>query len=990
METVIATTSFGLSQFGLGQPVWLVALILIVPIVWLGQQRLQALSPVRKWTAMGLRCVGVILLVLLLARLVRVERSEDMTLITVIDRSQSIPENLAISSLDYLETAFKHRPPYDQLAVVDIAEVASIAKLPSADSALPRRNTTLTGRESRLAAGIQMAMAIAPPDSAVRILLSSEGNETAGDLREAARVAAINGIPIDVLALHYQYDREVILRRLAAPSHARTGQSVPLRFVLDSTQDTRGRLILTLNGRAVDLDPDSPEIGSVVDLQVGTNVKTVTLPIDTSGVHEFEAVFVPDDPNTDQIPLNNRAGAVTSVAGPGHVLLADNDGVAGQWLVQQLRDRQIDCQYMRAEEMPRSLVSLLDTDAVILVNTPNPALTFEQQDMLTRYVTELGGGLIMTGGPEALGAGGWIGSPVAEILPVDLDPPQKKQMPKGALALIMHACEMPMGNLWGKRIAAAAVRSLTREDLAGILAYNWNGTGDNWIHPLAPVGDKTAILASIDQMVMGDMPSLHNLLQNAYDALVACDAAQKHVIVISDGDPQGPTAALLSQCKDAGITVSTVGVYPHNNGSLDSLIRVAQLTGGRFYHAQDPAELPHIFIKEAQVVRRPLIWEETFTPQVRFSLSELLKGINGLPPLDGYVLSGPKEGLAQQVLVSELGDPVLATCQSGLGRCVVFTSSVDTRWGSPWLTWDQAPAFWEQVVRWAGKSSQGTDCDIVVDVQGNDVQIQVEAVDQAGSFLSLTHVDAQVITPDMAPENVGLEQVGPGQFRGNFAASAQGSYLVNLRYRKAGSDRLFQKQASVNVPFAPEYQDMQDNTPLLSQVADITGGRMLTEDPNQNDLFDRTGVKIPEARIPLTEPLIKLWLVIFLLDVAVRRVALDVVGAWRKTVHWLRGRRILHTDPTLDRLRVRRAQLKQQLTSRGADQLKARRYEAKSTASDTLPTAKVDDPMPTHEKRSTPVKPDRTAKSGKPTETSHIQQLLDAKRKAKQDREDGK
>ena len=223
-----------------------------------------------------------------------------------------------------------------------------------------------------------------------------------------------------------------------------------------------------------------------------------------------------------------------------------------------------------------------------------------------------------------------------------------------------------------------------REDMAGIVAYNAMGAGGDWVHKLAPVGDKKAILASIDQMVMGDTPSLQAHLQDAYDALSACDAAQKHVIVISDGDPQSPTSQLLSQCKDAGITVSTVAVYPHDPSHVNSLIRVAQLTGGRFYHAQDPAELPHIFIKEAQVVRRPLIWEETFTPQVRFGLSELLKGVNGLPPLDGYVLSGPKEGLAQLVLVSEQGDPVLATCQSGLGRCVVFTSSVDTRWGTPW------------------------------------------------------------------------------------------------------------------------------------------------------------------------------------------------------------------------------------------------------------------------------------------------------------------
>ena len=57
--------------------------------------------------------------------------------------------------------------------------------------------------------------------------------------------------------------------------------------------------------------------------------------------------------------------------------------------------------------------------------------TFQQQEMLCRYVNDLGGGLIMIGGPNSFGAGGWIGSPVAEILPVDLDPPQKKQLPKG-------------------------------------------------------------------------------------------------------------------------------------------------------------------------------------------------------------------------------------------------------------------------------------------------------------------------------------------------------------------------------------------------------------------------------------------------------------------------------------------------------------------------------------------------------------------------------
>ncbi len=71
-------------------------------------------------------------------------------------------------------------------------------------------------------------MAIAPPSDAVRLLLISDGNETEGDLAEAARIAGANSIPIDVLPLRYHHEREVVFKRLVAPTHARSGQSIAL------------------------------------------------------------------------------------------------------------------------------------------------------------------------------------------------------------------------------------------------------------------------------------------------------------------------------------------------------------------------------------------------------------------------------------------------------------------------------------------------------------------------------------------------------------------------------------------------------------------------------------------------------------------------------------------------------------------------------------------------------------------------------------------
>jgi len=969
--------------FYFAQPWWLVASLLLVLIIWLGRQYLAALGPVRRVLAIVLRCLVALILVALLARPMLTRKSLRVTLISVIDRSQSIPVPHQEASLDYLEKALANKMPRDQLGAVDVAEAASISKLPSGDITIRRRNTTLTGGQTKLADGIQMAMAIAPPDTAVRILLVSEGNETAGDLKEAARIAAANKIPIDVLPIRYQYANEVIFTRLAAPAQARSGQTVSLRFILNSTAGASGKLLLNLNGEPVDLVPGSPEIAVPVELDPGTNVKTISMPVGTRGVHEFEVVYMPDDPGQDQIIQNNRASAVTYVAGPGHVLVVDSDGSTAQTLSKALENSDIDVRYGTTADFPDNLSTLMDTDAIILVNTGCGNFTFQQQEMLCRYVSDLGGGLIVIGGAESFGAGGWIGSPVAEILPVDLDPPQKKQLPKGALVLIMHACEMPQGNFWGQRVAVAAANTLSRLDLIGVLAYGWQGGLGEWAFPLAPAGDKKAVISAIKQMRMGDMPSLHSHLQMAYNKLKDCDASQKHVIVISDGDPQDPTTQLLNQCKQAGITCTGVGIFPHSPKDVQSLQRVAQLTGGRFYNVKDPQQLPQIFIKEAQVVRRALILEETFTPEITYSLSEIVQGLSGaLPKLDGYVVTGPKGGLNQVVLASHQADPILATCQAGLGRCAAFTSSIDSRWASSWLQWPGFEGFWEQTIRWAGKPSQSADCEVSADIQGRQVTVNVEAIDPEGKFMRFANIEGQVISPDVESSPIELTQTGPGQYNGRFQANSSGSYIVNLRYKKPGDDeKTHFTHTTVTIPFAPEFRDLTDNAPLLAEVSAITGGRILGSDPNQANLFDPTGLKFPETQLPLLRPLMFVWLVVFLLDVAVRRVVLDVRAMARRVAALASiGKTVRKTDKTLERLQARRRKLRESLDARKAAAVASKRYRASEEYEGELPvadTARQVRPQPESKPEEAP-----PAKAEPGEGSEHIQRLLRAKRKA--------
>ena len=963
------------------EPLWLAGMIILVPVVWLGMKNLITLSKKRRFLAIFFRFLVIAILIALLAEPVITKMNRRMTLIAVIDRSQSIPPGLQQASIDYLANAIEQKEQNDRFAVIDIAENANISRLPSNDTEIKRRNTTLKGQQSNLADGIQKALAISPPDTGTRIVLVSEGNETEGDLKEAAKLAAMNSIPIDVLPLHYDYENEVVFRRIVAPAKTRSSQTISLSFVLESKTYAKGKLQLNLNGKEVDLDSESQLFSIPIELEPGTNKKTISIPVGQSGTHEFEAVFIPDDENQDRIIQNNRASAITYVVGPGHVLIVDSDAQSGEALAKALSNANINVKYTYTEEFPDNLSRLMDTDAIIIANSDSSKFTYQQQEMICRYVNDLGGGLVMTGGPQAFGAGGWIGSPVAEILPVDLDPPQKKQMPKGALILVIDRS----GSMTGEKVeickyaASAAVRLLSQRDIVGVVAFD---AASEWLVPAREAKDKNEMYEQIENIGAGGGTIMGPAMEMAYNELIDTEAAIKHVILLTDGQTSDREFCIEmgNNMAAESITVSTVAIGPERNDQL--LYEISETTGGRYYAVDDPMKIPEIFIKEATVIKRPMIIEQSFTPQVISGFNEIIKGFTtDLPMLDGYILTGPKGGLNQVILASNEVDPVLASCQSGIGRAVAFTSSTDSRWSSSWLQWSDFDSFWEQAVRWVSKAPQSMDCDVTTDVQGNQVFVNVEAIDSEGKYIQFSNIEGRIISPDVSIDDLDLIQIGPGQYSGRFQTQNPGSYIVNLRYKKTGDteEKTLVTDTAITIPFAPEFRDLSDNMPLLTQVTEITGGRMLGSDPNQANLFDYNNVKFPEAQIPLTKPLMYIWLAFFLLDVAIRRLAFDFKAIARKAISFVTlKKKEKKTDATIDILKEKRKQVLEQFQSR-SKQVTARKYVADENFEGDLPIAKAHDkkPLETKVKNEEPVK-QKTSENQE--ESSHIERLLKAKR----------
>src|SRR5690606_20266562 len=120
-----------------------------------------------------------------------------------------------------------------------------------------------------------------------------------------------------------------------------------------------------------------------------------------------------------------------------------------------------------------SLPELQQYDAVILADVPREQFTDNQIKMLVTNTQHMGAGLVMIGGPNSFGAGGWTNSELEQAMPLDFQIKNAKVVPKGALALIMHASELPQGNHWQKVIAREAIQSLGDLDYCALL--HWNG-----------------------------------------------------------------------------------------------------------------------------------------------------------------------------------------------------------------------------------------------------------------------------------------------------------------------------------------------------------------------------------------------------------------------------------------------------------------------------------------------------------------------------------
>lgn len=840
----------------------LLGLLLIPYIIWVDRGSLADVPSTRRCVSLGLRILIITLLVLSLAGVQTVKRSRQLCVFFIVDASDSIPAEKQEAAVKYINTAVEQMRKDDLAGIIVAGTEALVEAAPARQLEFDELRSELSTTRTDLAAAIRLAMAAFPDGTMKKIVLLSDGNENIGNALDEAELAASDDVVVDVVPLVAEYTQEVLAEKLVVPSQLKVGEPFNLKLVARSLQPTTARIRLLRNG----------EYAESWDAELVEGINSLELPqvIDEPGFYSFDCVM---EPAADTLAENNRALGFTVIKGQPRVLYAEGDPGEHEYLLDVLREAKIETDVVGLSGVPMALGQLQQYDSLILSDVRADLISLEQMKMIRAAVRDLGIGLIMLGGEDSFGVGGYYQTPVEDALPVYMDVRRKRRVPSLAIELVIDKSGSMAGGVMGagkmdlaKEAAIATLILMKPQDEIGVICFD---EAYKEVIPLQKAKNKRRLENQIAQIRAGGGTQMYGAMNRAYERLRKTDAKLKHCILLTDGQTGGADHhGLARKMAGHGITISTVAVG--SDSAVGLLQEIAKIGKGNYYFTDSPRSVPRIFTRETMLVSRTFVVEEPFSPRSDPS-SPLLRGLDlaSVPPLLGYVVTTKKE-LSTNAMATPKGDPLLTTWRYGLGRSASFTSDAKRRWAAQWIGWAGFRKFWEQTVRWTIRSVQKSPYQAWVDIEGTEAKVTLEAVNPDGSFVNFLDAEARVIGPGLDSEQLKMEQVAPGRYETTFPALEVGQYVVNVTYKNQDGEAASQV-TGLQVSYPPEYADLAPDQPLLAQMTDTTEGQM---NPEATTAFvkRRSGAR---RATDIWALLAALALLLFPIDVALRRLMIE-------------------------------------------------------------------------------------------------------------------
>jgi Mg-chelatase subunit ChlD len=809
--------------------------------------------------ATALRVLLLALLCIALARPVHTEDATQVAVVALVDVSPSVSDEV-------LEAAHARVQALRAQASIDSLEVATFARTAAhARGSAGFARITSDVPSTDIGSALGFAETLFPPEHVRRVWLLSDGQETHGSALQAAHALSSRGVRVFATTLEGELAREVAVTQLSFPEELRAGQPFEVRVALASTTSTRARVRLFQDGRLVGLDAVRE-----VELHQGQNEVAFRTVVSERGTVELRAEVETelDGLEADRFHENDVFSRSATVIGRPRVLILSPEPSRIEGFARVLAAAEIDPDVRTPRGIPEALAAF---DMVVLANTPVAQVPADAEARIERYVRE-GGTLLVSGGEHALGPGGWQGTRLARILPVSLEGERRRDTPSLALALVIDRSGSMAGEKMelAKEAARATAEVLSPDD--ALLVIGFDSVAERFV-PLQSAGNRAAIQRDIGRLSPRGGTAIFPALDAAYQDLAASHAANRHVILLTDGQTgESGLPELTAAMRAEGITVTTVGVGADVNRAL--LSELADLGGGRSYFTTDPSSVPRIFLSEATTMTQNSLVEE-YVHAEQVSDVAYLRSItwSQAPLLRGYVATEALPPPSVLLLRTDLGDPLLASRPVDRGTTLVWTSDLEGRYAADFLRWQGSPRLFGQLVRAHREEDEASFLPLEATMEGDDLVLTADALDANDNFLRDVSIHARIEGPLHAPTQTTTEldllPVAPGRYRARMPLTHFGAYAVQATHALGGVT-FGASRANPVFPYPREFASLGPDHAAMRALAEAGNGAVI-EASELAMLTEIEASEHVERHREWTPWVLALGLVLLVFDVLVRR-----------------------------------------------------------------------------------------------------------------------
>lgn len=838
--------TFAAPQFVLLVPIWLL-------IAW-RVPRLELWRPIR--------ALLLLILTLLLCDPRINIRSQSMDLWVLFDRSLSARELVESKESEWRALLHRSRPSAaDEIRFLDYA--AEVQESSGEQDTLFAGNRS----ETRTALALHEVLARVNPLRQNRVLLFTDGYSTES-LSGIGSKFAESGTALDYLLVRAPRATDFRIASVDMPERTRIGEPFAVEIKVTGDADVDVPILVTRDSGIL--------FSGKVSVQSGTGYLRFSDRIARAGAAQYQVSISPE---TDAHAGNNqRERWIEVISGPRVVLITSYQDDP---LATTLRKTGLSVDVVEDLRTINAGV-ITGAKAVILNNVPAYDLPTDLVDHLPFFVSEQGGGLLMVGGKNSFGSGGYSKSKIDPLLPVSME--LKNEDRKLAVAMVIAmdrsgsmAMTTPSGHTkmqLANEGAANAVELLGNSDAVAVFAVD---TAPHVVAPLLNVGkSRTELIQRIRQIQsMGGGIYVYEALEAAWNVLKTAPLGMRHVILFSDASDSenpGDYKKLIQEMRAGGATISVIGLGSRSDPDAALLEDIAKRGEGRVFFAADPADVPNVFAQETVAVSRAsFVTEVTGTISTGRWQTLAPRDENWLADIDGYNLNYLRDGDEAALLTTDDYDaPLVAFGRRGIGRTAAIAFPMGGESSERALAWPSYEDFAQTLLTWIMAQEIPPGLTVRQRVTGNEWLLDLHYDAQLWEdkiSLSPPHLVVQAGRRGMERSEPTWQRVAPGHYSvtlpltGDVPARAAlqvGDSAIPMGPVVAGADR--------------EWEFDPARVMELREVARSSGGGEVVD---LSKVWRRQEQKTLQ---PIRCPLLATLLGLFLLDALLTRTGWQIPG----------------------------------------------------------------------------------------------------------------